>query len=150
MTVIPGIRFNDPEDAKRLSESVHVIYNPLADQIISRVNHGGNLLGGVVYKDYTGRGGSIAMHVAGYSPTWINRTMLWICFDYPFNQLGVKKVFGQVPSWNRHAYEFDKHLGFRVECEIDGVYPGGSMMLLSMRREQCRFLDRPPRSLVRD
>jgi RimJ/RimL family protein N-acetyltransferase len=147
MTVIPGIRFNDPEDAKRLSESTHVIFNPLADQVIARVDDRGVLVGGVLYKDYTGRGGSIAMHVAGYSPAWINRTILWIAFDYPFNQLGVNKLFGQVPSWNRHAYKFDKHLGFVDECEIPGVYPGGNMMLLSMTREQCRFLDRPPRSL---
>jgi hypothetical protein len=107
-------------------------------------------MGGVVYKDWTGNGGSISMHVAGIRHRWINRSMLWVCFDYPFNQLQVKKIFGPVPSYNKVAYEFDKHLGFQDEATIRGVYPDGDLMLLSMRREECRFLDMPPRTFMKE
>ena len=89
------------------------------------------------------------MHVAGIQPHWINRTLLWVCFDYPFNQLHVKKVFGPVPSYNKTALEFDKHLGFEEETVIEGVYPEGNLVLLSMTREKCRFLDMPPRALTK-
>ena len=30
----------------------------------------------------------------GWDPHWINRDMLYVVFDYPFNQLGVKRLFG--------------------------------------------------------
>ena len=52
-------------------------------------------MGGVIFSNYTGE--SIAMHSAAWDQHWINRDMLFVIFDYPFNQLGVKRMFGQVP-----------------------------------------------------
>jgi len=151
VTLFPDIRFNEVSDGHRIAKLSGVAFNPLVDQCIARFNRDdGGLMGGVVYKDWTGVGGSIAMHVAGIRPRWVNRAMLWVCFDYPFNQLQVKKVFGAVPSYNKVAYEFDKHLGFQDEATIQGVYPDGYLMLLSMTREQCRFLDMPPRTFMKE
>jgi RimJ/RimL family protein N-acetyltransferase len=143
--MIEGIRFNDQSDANRIAKISGVSFNPLVDQCIARFERrGGTLLGGVVYKDWTGLGGSIAVHVAGLRDRWVNRALLFVCFDYPFNQLQVKKIFGQISSRNRVAYEAAKHLGFVEEARIRDVYPDGDMVLLSMTREQCRFLEMPP------
>jgi RimJ/RimL family protein N-acetyltransferase len=148
--MLEGIRLNDFNDGNRIARAAGTSFNPLVDRCITRVSRNGDeLLGGVVYRDWTGIGGSIAMHVASFREGWINRTLLWICFDYPFNQLKVKKIFGQVPEWNTKAYEFDKHLGFQDEAVIQDVYPQGNMMLLSMTRDQCRFLKMAPRALAR-
>jgi hypothetical protein len=135
-------------DGLALAAETGATFNPLVDICIAR--HGRNgLMGGVLCSNYTGRGGSVSMHVAGMQPHWVSHDLLWVSFDYPFNQLGVKKIFGQVPVSNKQAIDFDLKLGFRPELVIKDVYPDCDMLLLSMYREHCRFLDMQPRSLRR-
>ncbi len=98
----------------------------------------GNLVGGVLFDHYNGR--SIAMHVAGDGRRWLNREFIRACFDYVFNQLGVHKVIGMVPSWNKGALRFDFKLGFEKEAVIEDAVPGGDLIILSMTRDQCRWL----------
>jgi hypothetical protein len=148
--VIEGVRFSNIEDGSRVAKAAGTSFNPLVDQTIARVDKTGTLMGGVIYKEYTGMGGSIAMHAAKFHNRWLNRTMLWIFFDYPFNQLGVKKIFGQVPMSKPDVIDFDKHLGFREELIVKDVYPDGDMMLLSMKREACVFLRFMPQQLVKE
>lgn len=87
------------------------------------------------------------MHVAGFRADWVNRDMLWVGFDYPFNQLGCKKIFGQVAESNRKALEFDLKLGFKIVTKLDDVFPDGGCFVLSLAREDCRWLKLKPRGL---
>ena len=100
----------------------------------------GNLVAGVLFEHYNGR--SIAMHVAGEGRDWMTRDFLMECFRYPFVQLGVHKIIGLVDSSNRDARRLDEHLGFHMEAKIAGAAPRGDLMVYTMTREQCRFLDR--------
>jgi RimJ/RimL family protein N-acetyltransferase len=144
MVNLHDIRFNEVSDGYAIAGVAGTSYNPITDQIIARVTPRGNLMGGVLFSYWTGLGGSINMHVAGFHPRWISRTMLNVCFDYPFNQLGVRKIFGQVPMDNHHAIRFNEHLGFRKEAVIPDAYPGGKpgcdMQLMSLYKDQCRFI----------
>ena len=89
------------------------------------------------------------MHIGGLDPHWINRDMLFVTFDYPFNQLGVKRIFGQVPEDNLHAQEFNVNLGFKYVARIEGVFPHNiACMVMCMEREECRFLTLKPRGIV--
>jgi len=139
------IRFNETSDGYAIAGVAGASYNPITDQIIARITPRGNLMGGVLYSDWTGLGGSIHMHVAGFHPRWINRAMLTVCFDYPFNQLNVRKIFGQVPMDNERAIRFNEHFGFRKETVIYDTFPGDKpacdMQLMSMYKDECRFLD---------
>lgn len=139
---LPGIRFNNNDDALAIAEEAGMIYNPFADQTIASIDKDGALKGGVIYTHWTGQGGSIGMHSASFLPGWVNRTMLWVCFDYPFNQLQVKQIFGQVPTKNKKALRFNTHLGFTHLHRIVDVFPDDDMILMVMRREDCRFLTR--------
>jgi RimJ/RimL family protein N-acetyltransferase len=141
MRQLKSVRFGVAAHAERIAEAAGTTYNPVVDQCISCVNAKDQLLGGVIYKDYTGPGGSITAHTAGFNKRWVNEEMLWVCFDYPFNQLKVKKMWGQVPASNQKALKFNKSLGFEVEQVIKDVYPDGDMNLMSMYREQCRYLE---------
>ena len=141
---IKGIRLNDMHDGQKLAEVTGTTFHPVYDRCIARVDDEGNLLGGVLYNGWTGRGGSIGMHVAGLNRRWINKVILWMAFDYPFNQLGVRKIFGQVPESKPDVIDFDMGAGFQIEHRITDVYPDGDMILLSMYREQCRYLDDRP------
>jgi RimJ/RimL family protein N-acetyltransferase len=120
-------------------------FNPEVDRVIARVENG-QLLGGVTYQGYTGA--SIQMHMAGFDEHWANRDVLWVAFDYPFNQLGCKKVFGQVPETNARALEIDLKLGFKIVAKVEDVFPDGACYVLALAREDCRWLKLKPRSLT--
>lgn len=81
------------------------------------------------------------MHVASDgSKNWMTKSYLQICFDYPFNQLKLNKIIGVVDSMNTQALKFDKHLGFVEEAVIKDAGPKGDLHILTMTRQQCRFL----------
>jgi RimJ/RimL family protein N-acetyltransferase len=130
------------DHAYTIAKAAGCIFNPAVDRAISRTRDG-KLLGGVIFQDYNIA--SISIHVAGFASHWLNNDMLWISFDYPFNQLGVTKLIAQVPSCNRKALEFDLKLGFKEEARIADIFPDGDLLVLSMRREDCRWLKLKPR-----
>jgi RimJ/RimL family protein N-acetyltransferase len=129
----------------RIAQEAGFVYNPASDQVIARVENG-ELLGGVTYTGYTGA--SIQLHMAGFRHGWANRDFLWMAFDYPFNQLGCRKVFGQVPETNTLALEIDQKLGFKIIAKIEDVFPDGACIVLALAREDCRWLKLKPRNLV--
>lgn len=96
----------------------------------------GALTAGVLYDMFNGR--SICMHVAIEKP--VTREFTRTCFDYPFNQLKVHKVLGLVDSTNAAALRFDKHLGFVEEARIEGAGKTGDLVILTMTRDQCRWI----------
>lgn len=98
----------------------------------------GELVAGVLYDNYNGA--SVCMHVAGEG-RWMNRDFLWYAFHYPFNEMKVKKIIGLVPSVAENVLQFDEHIGFVEEHRIADAHPEGDLVILSMTREQCRFLE---------
>lgn len=99
----------------------------------------GQLRGVVGYDNYNGA--SVMMHVAGEG-NWFTKDMLHAVFDYPFNVMEVNMVIGLVPSGNTDAIRFNKHIGFKLEYTIKGAHPDGALLIMSMTREECRFLNR--------
>ena len=99
----------------------------------------GQLVGGAVFNDYTGP--NICMHVASDgSRRWINRELLRVCFDYPFNQLGVDRITGIVGEGNEDARRFDENLGFELEARLKGAHKTGDLLVYVLWRDKCRFL----------
>ncbi|MGI9135794.1 MAG: hypothetical protein ACR2JS_01890 [Candidatus Nanopelagicales bacterium] len=139
------ILLNVPEHGHAIANAARCYYNPACDQVISRVDQEGELLGGVIFQGYTGT--SIHMHMAGFVDHWANRDLIWCVFDYPFNQLGCKKVFGQVCEANTKALEIDLKLGFKIVAKVDDVYPEGACLVLAISPEECRWLKVKPRAL---
>ena len=99
----------------------------------------GQIIGVVGFDGYNGA--SVQMHVAG-SPGWVTRSILFAAFDYPFNRLKCKMVLGLVPSGNKEAIRFNERLGFQLENELHDAHPDGALLLMTMRREECRFLEK--------
>jgi len=99
----------------------------------------GELIAGVLFDNFNGR--SVQMHVAAVpGRRWMTREYLRFCFSYPFDQMGVNKIIGLVDSTNVDAMRFDLHLGFEQEAVIEGAGRFGDLHILTMTREQCRFL----------
>lgn len=139
------ILVGNPEHGHTIARHSGSVFNPAVDVVIARV-HNGELMGGVIYNGYTGA--SINLHVYGIHPKWANKDMLWMTFHYPFVQLGCTKVFGQIPANNKHALDFDLKLGFKIEARIADVFPGEDLIVVSMRREECRWLGIRPSGVI--
>lgn len=133
---------NNLEHARAIAKAAGCYFNPECDHCISNEKDG-RLLGGVIFQGY--KRASIGIHAAGFDTHWLDRDMIWIAFAYPFDQLGVTKLFGQIPSDNRKALDFNRKLGFIEEVRISGVYPDADLIVMSMTREQCRWLKRGSR-----
>ena len=139
------IVFNDHEYAAQIAARAGMVFNPAVDRCIARTGADGALLGGVIYNGYTGA--AMNIHIAAFSSVWINIDMLWVCFHYPFVQLNLSKLVGQVPSSNSIALEFDLKIGFKEEARVKDVFPDGDLVIVSMRREDCKWLKLRPRYL---
>jgi hypothetical protein len=135
---------NYADHGHHIAKTAGCVFNPASDTCISSWK-AGRLLGGVIYQNYTGE--SIAMHTAGYAPNWLTRELLWVFFDYPFNQLGVKRIFAQVPEANARALAFDLKVGFQKVTFIEGVFPDGGVTVIKMERADCRWLHHKPKLL---
>jgi hypothetical protein len=80
------------------------------------------------------------MHIAAVDEVnWSNRDFLWAVFDYPFNKLGVSVILGQVCADNESALKLNRHLGFKVIAEIPDAHMEGDLVIMAMRREDCRW-----------
>jgi hypothetical protein len=138
-------RFDNSVDGMQIAARAGAVYNPACDRCVARIEKGA-LYGGVIYQAYTGA--SMSIHMAGFRPNWCNRDMVWVAFHYPFVQLGVKKLFGQVGIHKPEILKIDIQLGFKIEAVIKDVYPEGDMALLSMYKDDCRWLKVTPRTIA--
>lgn len=143
------IRFNFPGDGGLIAKhsgGAAGTFNPACDISIGHIING-QLIGGVIFNSFNHE--SIQIHSASWDPHWIDRDMLFVTFDYPFNQLGVKRLFGLVPADNEHALSFNRKVGFKDVAHIDGVFPGDiACVVMRLDRDDCRFLNVRPRSIM--
>ena len=138
------IRINDAHATRLISEASHVQYVPRIHHSIACYDENDRLVGGNLYTDYWGNGGSCQLHTACFNKRAVSKAMMYLAFHYPFEQLKVKKIFGLVPERNVSARNFDLKLGFKIEYLTDDVFnhPDGinGMYLMSMMKEDCRWL----------
>lgn len=98
------------------------------------------ILAGVVFTDYNEA--SMQMHVAAQpGARWMTKAYLGHCFQYAFNTAKVSKLLGFVASGNAAAIRFDENIGFELEARIEHAHPDGALLIYSMTKAQCRYLD---------
>lgn len=114
-------------------------WTPVGRSAIGELNEDGSPRWAAIYDNYE-PGGSIQIHTAIANPKYVTRRAIQAVFEYPFCQLGVKKVLGNINSENEAALTFNIRLGFHVEAIISDAYDMGSLYILSMTRKQCRWL----------
>ena len=135
-------RVDDVHAIKLIAQASQIEFIPRLHHCIARYDDNDKLMGGVLFTAY--RVGSVMIHMAGWHPRWVNRAMIYLAFDYPFNQLKVKKLIGTVPERNVNSLHNTMHLGFKVEYmskDILGYHDGiNGMVFLSMYRDDCKWL----------
>lgn len=88
--------------------------------------------------------GSVAQIHVAFAPGWHfpPRNMLREVFRYAFGPAKREMLLGVVNSRNNAAMRFDMRLGFTEVTRLPGMHDeGGDMVLLAMRRDQCRYLE---------
>lgn len=131
---------------KKVMESINSQFSNVTMKVISRAEDE-ELLAAVVYENYTGEGGSIEAHIGSFSKRWLNRDFLYIIFDYPFNQLDCKQAFVRVKAKNEQSLNWCTSLGFKELVTIKDVFPDDDMIVLTMKRDECRWLNIKPRTI---
>ena len=99
----------------------------------------GALVAGVAYAEWNGV--NVVCHIASDgSRKWATREYLWAIFDYPFQQLKVKRITVCVGEGNSASRRFVEHLGFRLEATLQGAHPTGDLLVYRMKKEWCRWI----------
>lgn len=97
------------------------------------------IIGVVAFNGFCGNVCSV--HLAG-DGNWVSREFIRKVFDYPFRQLNLVAIVAPIAATNERALRFDKHFGMREVHRIkDGWEAGVDLILLEMRKEDCRYLE---------
>lgn len=127
----------------KIAEAAMAGFNPARDVCMARVVHGENV-GGFIMTDYTGVGGSMVTHVAGFRPGWLTRELLFNTATYCFDVAKCGRIFGQVAASKPKVLAFDLKMGWKEVAFLPGVFPDGGSHVLSMTRDECRWLNLRP------
>ena len=124
-----------PEHYPWIAERAGIVCGPQF-KAIEALNENGQIVGMVGFDGWTPN--SVCMHVAIDDPLAV-RCLLKPAFGIVFTARNI--AIGQVISTNQAALDFDKHLGFKEVARIrDGWKPGVDVVLLEMRRADCRWI----------
>ena len=96
----------------------------------------GKIVAGVMYEEFT----EASIHATIVAETPMMKGFLHKIFDYPFNQLGVGKIIVQVNSANKESLNLAYRLGFDEEGCIKGAYLDGDRIILTMTKDECKWL----------
>lgn len=126
---------------------------PYLREVLARTTHGrysdtlmcigqeqdGEIVAVIGYSNFLPK--ACEIHVGAIAPNWASKDLLWAAFDYPFNKLGVNVILGQVCADNTEALRLNRHLGFEIVAEIPDAHQYGDLVIMAMKREQCKYLD---------
>jgi RimJ/RimL family protein N-acetyltransferase len=70
----------------------------------------------------------------------LTRSFILAIFDYPFRQLGARKIIATTTADHIRSIRILHRLGFTEEARLRDASPGGDLLIYSLRREECRFV----------
>ncbi len=98
----------------------------------------GELVGGVVYYYFTGL--DIEATAAGL-PGWLTPAHVKQIFDYPFIQLGCRRLTATVARRNKKSRRFVERLGFKLEgVRRKALKNGQDEMSYGLLKEECKWI----------
>ena len=98
----------------------------------------GNLIAVVGYNGFLPN--SCQIHVASTDVYWLNKELLFAIFDYPFNKLKVKVIIAPICKDNHKSLNLCRKLGFEQVADIPYAHLYGDLIVMLMKRNQCKWL----------
>jgi hypothetical protein len=106
---------------------------------IGVVSNDGSPLCGVVFHDYQPMAQSMQISLAAVSARWATRNILADILHYPFDELGLFKVWSVTPASNERAQRFALGIGFRKEATLRHQFgPKSHAVFLGMLATEYR------------
>ena len=96
------------------------------------------IIAGVMYENWNHK--SIWCHFAIEGQ--LTPAYLAAIFDYPFNICQVEKIIVPVGSDNEQSAKVVTNMGFTEEGRIKDGRPHGDIVFYTLRRDDCRFLNK--------
>ena len=105
----------------------------------------GHFVAGVVYESYNGA--NIYVHIAKLRGVSLPPTFIAAMMDYPFNQLGLRRITAAIADKNTQSKDFAKRLGAKQEGRMREALPdGGTMVIFGLLRKDAeKWLTEPYR-----
>ena len=105
---------------------------------IEAIDEHGRVHGAIGFDGWMGN--AAQMHIALDNPASL-RSLLRPAFHYLFNQVGKDVAIGLIPAHNHRSIGLSTSAGFHETYRLkDGAAPGDDMVLLEMRKEDCRWI----------
>lgn len=102
---------------------------------IGVTDESGQPMAGVVFHDYQPAYRTIQLSAAAISPRWATRRIVGQMLRYPFDELGVHKVWTATQHQNARALKFNEGVGFTKEATLKDHFGAGIHAVI------CRMLD---------
>lgn len=78
----------------------------------------GHAIAGVVFHDYQPQFRTLAFSIAADTARWVTKRLIGKILQYPFEELGIAKLWTATPSSNERALRLAKGLGFTREAVL--------------------------------
>jgi hypothetical protein len=95
------------------------------------------LVAGVLYEDFNGA--NVVCHIAG-EENWADRKFLAVIFDYPFNQLKVRRITVPIDGKNVKSQKLVEHMGFVLESRLEQATLDSDLLLYRLFKDECKYL----------
>jgi RimJ/RimL family protein N-acetyltransferase len=70
-------------------------------------------------------------------PQAITRRAIKACFNYPFEQLGCRRIYGCISEHNAQSLEITKRLGWQQEGRLrQAGFNGEDMIIMALLKEE--------------
>ena len=84
---------------------------------------------------------SVQCHIAVPKVMVLRHNFLECCCDFIFNEVGLSKMYGQVPSNRPKAVKFNEHMGFTEKFRLEEAHAKGvDYIIMEMTKENCKYL----------
>jgi RimJ/RimL family protein N-acetyltransferase len=133
-------------EAAKWAQATQGVYIDPTDKFVALVLADDIAIKAAVFYNNWQPGNSVLMHIAAIpGRRWLTRPFLAAAFRYPFLQLGVRRVGGEILASNAPSLRFARHIGFVDEGIQREAGPGGQdVIAMGMLRRECRWLAGPP------
>ena len=106
---------------------------------VEAVDEKGQIHGMVGFDNWTEN--SVVVCIALDKPVALRR-LIHPVFDFIFNRANRGIILCMVRGENQRSYQVCRKLGFREAYRVkDGIKVGEDMIILEMRREECRWIE---------
>jgi len=126
-----GLLFGDAVETW-VRKLLHIHCNVSGGQSIGWESNG-EITAGAIF--YNWNKVNINMHIAIAGP--ISPTFIAAIMDYPFNQLGCRRITGMVAENNAKSRRFSEHLGATVEGVLQDAIEDGNLLVYGLLRKDA-------------